>query len=111
MKNAFGPSPRSTSATYLIPQAHWDAMADILGEDECARLYGARPELVNTSQSVERLYFNDRAPRRAMWVAVVLAAVVAGTLSYAAYRKPAERPTAIEPCAMILTRESGPECR
>src|SRR5687767_7050396 len=110
MKNANDATRPCVSAVYLIPQAHWDAMADILGEEETGRLYGKRPELVNTAASVERLYFNDKAPRRALWVAVGLAAIMAFTVGYAAFRKPAERVN-IEPCAMVLTRESGPECR
>lgn len=104
-------SDSPVSSTYLIPLAHWEAMADILGERETERLYGPRPEELNTAASVERLYFNDKAPRRVLWVSVLLAAVMAGVVLYGAYREPAERPTAIEPCAMVLTRESGPECR
>lgn len=102
---------RHVSATYLIPQAHWDAMADILGECETSRLYGARPELVNTATSVERLYFADKAPRRALWVTVGLACVLAVWVPYKAIHRTPRPGVTIDDCAMVLTRESGPECR
>lgn len=101
---------------YLLPshtittQAHWDAMADILGEDKTVALYGDRPELTNTAECVARLYFNDRAPRRAVWAASILALVALGSVLFGAYRG-SHADTRIDPCALVLTRESGPECR
>lgn len=95
---------------YQACQAHWDALADILGESETTKLYGPRPELTNTAAYVERLYFDDKAPRRAVWLVVALAAILAVLVPYRAMHR-AERPTVIDPCAMVLTRESGPTCR
>jgi hypothetical protein len=99
---------------YLLPshlitsQAHWDAMADALGDADTLELYGPRPELANTADYVRPLY-NDRAPRRAVWVAAGLGLVMAASVLWGATH---ERERAvIEPCALVLTREHGPVCR
>lgn len=100
------------SNTYMIPQAHWDAMADIIGESETVALYGDRPELVNTRESVERLYFADKAPRRSVYVTVALALVAFGSVLFGAWRGAhADKDATIDPCALVLTREQGPVCR
>jgi len=96
----------------ITSQAHWDAMADTIGDDQATRLYGSRPELYNSADSVERLYFNDKAPRRALWVVIGLAAILAGSVTWAALSRPVapEGPTVIDPCALVQTRE-GVTCR
>lgn len=96
---------------FQATQVHWDALADILGEVETGRLYGPRPELVNTSSSVERLYFDDRAPRRAVWVAVALGLLMAGSVVFGAlHHHESSIPVQLEPCALVLT-QSGQVCR
>jgi hypothetical protein len=99
-----------TPSNVITSIAHWEAMADAIGEAETVKLYGTRPERYNSAESVERLYFADKAPRRALWVAVGLAAVMAFTVGYAAFRKPVEVPTVIDPCALVQTRD-GSACR
>ncbi len=111
MKNAFQPSLRSISATYQIPSAHWDAMADILGETETEKLYGERPVEANSAAYCERLYFDQRAPRRSVWVAVALALVMAGSVAYGAIHHRDTRAVELEPCALVLTESEGPVCR
>jgi hypothetical protein len=93
----------------ITTQAHWDAMADILGDDEATKLYGSRPELTNTAAGLERLYLADKAPRRVLWAVVALSLVLVGSVAYRATHR-ADR-AHIDPCALVLTRESGPECR
>jgi hypothetical protein len=95
---------------YTATQAHWDALADILGEGETTRLYGPRPELYNSAQCVEKLYFNDKAPRRAVYVAIALGLVLAVLVPYRAIHRRAEVPTVLEPCALVLTT-NGQQCR
>ena len=97
----------------ITSQGHWDAMADILGTDEAEKLYGPRPELTNTASAVDKLYFADKAPRRAVWVAVALAAIMAASVLAGAWKGShggSEAPTVIDDCALVLTR-SGQACR
>jgi hypothetical protein len=104
---------------YLLPshlitsQAHWDAMADAIGEVRAEQLYGPRPELTNTANSVEHLYLADKAPRRTLWVVCALAAIMAASVLAGAWKgshADTEVPTVIDDCALVLTR-NGQECR
>ncbi len=89
----------------IASQAHWDAMADAIGEESTANLYGARPEAYVAPGG-----FADKAPGRAVIVVICLTLVLACSVAYRATHR-AERPdTVIHPCALVLTR-NGQECR
>jgi hypothetical protein len=59
--------------------------------------------------SIERFFASPLVARMALTVAVFLSIVLVISVGFAA-AKP-EPSTSIHPCALTLTRESGPECR
>ena len=61
----------------------------------------------------DRTYFDDKAPRRTVWVAAALGAAMALSVLWGAThtRDTAPEPAAVlEPCALVLTRD-GQVCR
>lgn len=94
----------------ITTQAHWDAMADAIGDDEATRLYGARPDRYNSAESVQGLYMADRAPRRVLAVVIGLSCVLALIVGYRASHREPRASVAIEPCALVET-QGGTICR
>lgn len=111
---------------YLLPShkittvGHWEAMADILGEPETEKLYGPRPELVNTSEAVSRLYIDDEAggwiqggPMWPVYVAAILAAVTLALVIIGGIRgqhEPASRVRVDIGTACAFTRGQAETC-